>query len=113
MKAENPLAFAASDSPYADQAERQVGMRQVITIASMKGGSGKSTLASCLAVHWHLTGRLPTVIDADPQRSIARLAMRERALGGVPVLEDATADAWTTAQNVGAPGGPIHIRTPG
>jgi hypothetical protein len=25
MKAENPLAFAASDSPYADQAERQVG----------------------------------------------------------------------------------------
>ena len=63
----------------------------------MKGGSGKSTLASCLAVHWHLTGRAPTIIDADPQRSIARLALRERALGGVPVVEDSTAEAWKTA----------------
>jgi chromosome partitioning protein len=65
----------------------------IITVATMKGGSGKSTLASCLAVHWHLDGRHPTVIDADPQRSIARLAARERALGGVPVVEDATQDA--------------------
>jgi chromosome partitioning protein len=88
-------------------------MRQVITVATMKGGSGKSTLASCLAVHWHLTGRLPTVIDADPQRSIARLAKRERALGGVPVVEDATADAWKTAQNLAASGRPIIIDTPG
>jgi len=79
----------------------------------MKGGSGKSTLASCLAVHWHLTGRLPTLIDADPQRSIARLARRERALGGVPVVEDATADAWKTAQNLSANGRPIIIDTPG
>jgi len=88
-------------------------MRQIITVATMKGGSGKSTLASCLAVHWHLTGRLPTVIDADPQRSIARLAMRERALGGVPVVEDATPDAWKTAQNLAANGRPIIIDTPG
>jgi len=88
-------------------------MRQIITVATMKGGSGKSTLASCLAVHWHLTGRLPTLIDADPQRSIARLARRERALGGVPVVEDATADAWKTAQNLAANGRPIIIDTPG
>lgn len=88
-------------------------MRQIITVATMKGGSGKSTLASCLAVHWHLTGRLPTIIDADPQRSIARLAMRERRLGGVPVVEDATADAWKTAQNLAANGRPIIIDTPG
>jgi len=88
-------------------------MRQVITIATMKGGSGKSTLASCLAVHWHLTGRAPTIIDADPQRSIARLAARERALGGVPVVEDATADAWKTAQNLAVGGRPIIIDTPG
>ena len=58
-------------------------MRQIITVATMKGGSGKSTLASCLAVHWHLSGRPSTIVDADPQRSIARLAARERALGGV------------------------------
>ncbi len=54
-------------------------MGTIITVATMKGGSGKSTLASCLAVHWHLDGRRPTIIDADPQRSIARLAARERA----------------------------------
>jgi len=53
-------------------------MSTIITVATMKGGSGKSTLASCLAVHWHLRGRHPTLIDADPQRSIMRLAARER-----------------------------------
>ena len=88
-------------------------MRQIITVATMKGGSGKSTIASCLAVHWHLTGRAPTIIDADPQRSIARLALRERALGGVPVVEDATPEAWKTAQNLAAAGRPIIIDTPG
>ena len=72
----------------------------IITVATMKGGSGKSTVASCLAVHWHLEGRRPTIIDADPQRSIARLATRERALGGVPVVEDATEDAWKTARRL-------------
>jgi chromosome partitioning protein len=79
----------------------------------MKGGSGKSTVASCLAVHWHLEGRRPTIIDADPQRSIARLAARDRALGGVPVVEDATDQAWKTARRVAAGGGPVIIDTPG
>ena len=79
----------------------------------MKGGSGKSTLASCLAVHWHLQGRRPTIVDADPQRSIARLAARERALGGVPVVTDSTEDAWKTARRLAAPGNPIIIDTPG
>jgi chromosome partitioning protein len=88
-------------------------MRQIITVATMKGGSGKSTLASCLAVHWHLTGRAPTIIDADPQRSIARLAARERALGGVPVVENSTAEAWKAAQDLAATGRPIIIDTPG
>ena len=85
----------------------------IITVATMKGGSGKSTVASCLAAHWHLEGRRPTIIDADPQRSIARLATRERALGGVPVVEDATEDAWKTARRLAAGGGPIIIDTPG
>jgi chromosome partitioning protein len=88
-------------------------MRQIITVATMKGGSGKSTLASCLAVHWHLNGRCPTVIDADPQRSIARLAEREQALAGVPVVEDATEDVWKTARGLAAAGRPIIIDTPG
>jgi chromosome partitioning protein len=79
----------------------------------MKGGSGKSTLASCLAVHWHLKGRRPTIVDADPQRSIVRLAARERALGGVPVVSDSTENAWKTARGLAAPGHPIIIDTPG
>jgi chromosome partitioning protein len=87
-------------------------MRQIITVATMKGGSGKSTLASCLAVHWHLNGRRATIIDADPQRSIARLAAREKALGGVTVVEDASENAWKTARNL-ASSGPIIIDTPG
>lgn len=88
-------------------------MRQIITVATMKGGSGKSTLASCLAVHWHLCGRPSTIIDADPQRSVARLAARERALGGVTVVEDASEEAWKSAQKLSAAGGPIIIDTPG
>src|SRR5579885_191885 len=87
-------------------------MRQIITVATMKGGSGKSTLASCLAVHWHLCGRQSNIIDADPQRSIARLAAREKGRGGVKVVEDASENAWKTARSL-ASSGPIIIDTPG
>src|SRR5262249_41353935 len=93
--------------PEADQVASSI-----ITIASMKGGSGKSTVASCLAVHWHLLGQHPTIIDADPQRSIARLAARERALGGVNIVEDAGEDAWKAADRLAATG-PVIIDTPG
>jgi chromosome partitioning protein len=89
-------------------------MNSIITVATMKGGSGKSTVASCLAVHWHLQGRRCTIIDADPQRSIARLAARERALGGVIVVEDASEDAGKTARRLAiVGGGPVIIDTPG
>jgi len=84
----------------------------IITVATMKGGSGKSTLASCLAVYWHLRGRHPSLIDADPQRSIMRLAARERALGGVNVVEDASEEASTTARRL-ANNGLVIIDTPG
>jgi chromosome partitioning protein len=85
----------------------------IITVATMKGGSGKSTVASCLAVYWHLRGRRPTLIDADPQRSVMRLAARERALGGVAVIEDATEDAAMTARRIASTGGLVIIDTPG
>ena len=62
----------------------------IITVATMKGGSGKSTLASCLAVYWQLKGRRSVIIDVDPQSTITRLATREKALGGVPVIKDAS-----------------------
>ena len=85
----------------------------IITVATMKGGSGKSTLASCLAVHWRREGRNPVVIDADPQRSIARLAAREKAIGGVPVVEEASEDVGKTAQSLARGRGPVIIDTPG
>ena len=85
----------------------------IVAVATMKGGSGKSTVASCLAVYWHLCGRRPTLIDADPQRSIIRIAARERALGGVAVVEDATAEASTTALRLSQTGAPLIIDTPG
>jgi chromosome partitioning protein len=85
----------------------------IITVATMKGGSGKTTVASCLAVHWHLRGRRPTLIDADPQRSIVRLAARERALGGVNIVEDATEEASNTARRLSAGNGLVIIDTPG
>ena len=85
----------------------------IITVATMKGGSGKSTVASCLAVHWHLRGRHPALVDADPQRSIMRLVSRERALGGVAVVEDATDEAANTARRIAAGGGLVIIDTPG
>jgi len=88
-------------------------MSTIITVATMKGGSGKSTLASCLAVHWHLRGRRPTLIDADPQRSIMRLVARERALGGVAVVEDATEEASGTARRIAGSGSLVIIDTPG
>jgi chromosome partitioning protein len=85
----------------------------IITVATMKGGSGKSTLASCLAVHWQLHGRCAAIIDADPQRSISRLAARERALGGVSVIEDATTDAWKSAARLADRADRVIIDTPG
>lgn len=85
----------------------------IITVATMKGGSGKSTLASCLAVHWQLNGRRAAILDADPQCTIARLAAREKALGGVPVIADATEDAFKAAQRLVGEYDTVIIDTPG
>lgn len=85
----------------------------IITVATMKGGSGKSTLASCLAVHWHLDDRRTAIIDADPQRTISRLAAREKALGGVHVVEDATEQAWKAARDLADTYDTVIIDSPG
>lgn len=85
----------------------------VVTVASLKGGSGKTTLACCLAVHWHLQGRAPLLIDADPQRSAMRLAERPRALGGVALREQADADVWKTVEDSRSRYGVILVDTPG
>jgi chromosome partitioning protein len=85
----------------------------ILAIATLKGGSGKSTVASCLAVHWQLQGRRPILIDADPQRSLIRLAARDQALAGVPVVEDSSQEVWKTARRLASAHGPVIIDTPG
>lgn len=85
----------------------------VITVASLKGGSGKSTLASCLGVHWKLKGWSPALVDADPQRSIARTAVRGRRLAEVPVVEEAGAEVWKKAREMAERHSPVIIDTPG
>ncbi|MBO0344275.1 ParA family protein [Roseibium sp. CAU 1637] len=85
----------------------------IVTIASLKGGSGKTTLACCLAVQWKLQGSNPLLIDADPQRSVIRLAEREQALGGIDLLEKADKALWKTTQQAAANHGITIIDTPG
>lgn len=85
----------------------------ILTVATLKGGSGKSTVASSLAVHWRLAGRDPALVDADPQRSLARLAARERRLGDVPVIEAASPDLGERARALAARHDPVIIDTAG
>ncbi|MBD1544669.1 ParA family protein [Roseibium aggregatum] len=85
----------------------------VVTIASLKGGSGKTTLACCLAVHWHLKGYKPLLIDADPQKSVMRLADRDQALGGVELLEQADPNVWNTIKQQSGAHGVTVVDTPG
>lgn len=85
----------------------------ILAVATLKGGSGKSTLASCLAVHWRLEGRDPLLVDADPQRSLARLAARSRALAGVPVIENCRKDVVEAARRLTPKRGPVVIDTAG
>lgn len=85
----------------------------IIVVATLKGGSGKSTLASSLAVHWKLAGRSPALIDADPQRSLVRLAARGEALGGVPVFENSRGTVVTMVQELAQRHAPVLVDTAG
>jgi len=54
----------------------------IITIAQRKGGAGKTTLAAHLGVTWANKGRVVTLIDTDPQASLAHwYQRREERLG--------------------------------
>lgn len=55
---------------------------KIVTIAARKGGSGKSTIAASLAVAAHQAGEGVTVLDLDPQKSLAEWHGR-RELDGV------------------------------
>lgn len=94
-------------------AEEGDGMGRVIAVATLKGGSGKSTVAGCLAVHWRLQGRTPALLDADPQRSLLRLAERERRLGGVAVFAPEGDELGEEARRLAAGHDLAIVDTPG
>jgi chromosome partitioning protein len=54
----------------------------VIAFAQRKGGAGKTTLAAHLAVTWALEGRAVSLLDIDPQGSLAQWHQRREGLLG-------------------------------
>lgn len=62
----------------------------VIAFASPKGGVGKSTSAVLLACELAEAGRSVTIIDADPNRPVARWAKRPGKPTNLVVLENVT-----------------------
>jgi len=55
---------------------------KVVVIAQQKGGAGKTTLAIQLAVAWQRSGKHVTMLDVDPQGSLAAWRnLRNRTIG--------------------------------
>jgi chromosome partitioning protein len=74
----------------------------IITIAQRKGGAGKTTLAAHLGVTWANKGRVVTLIDTDPQGSLAQwYQKREERLGqGGTRLGFAAVTGWRAVGEV-------------
>jgi chromosome partitioning protein len=71
----------------------------VITIAQRKGGAGKTTLAAQLAIAWAKSGVRVSVLDIDPQGSLAAwVELRRARLGSNAVGFDfAALPGWRAA----------------
>ena len=68
----------------------------IITIAQQKGGAGKTTLVASLAAAWAATRRL-TIIDIDPQHSLARWHGLRAARKSAPAITLAEIAGWRLA----------------
>ena len=64
----------------------------VVVLASSKGGAGKSTSAVLLATQLANRGEGVTMIDADPNRPVAKWAKRPGKPNNLTVLDDVTED---------------------
>ncbi|WP_240096311.1 ParA family protein [Thermomonas flagellata] len=67
-------------------------------VACAKGGVGKTTLATQLVAATAADGHACALVDADPQQSATRWAMRRAALGAAPLAwVDGTRKGWRKA----------------
>jgi chromosome partitioning protein len=74
----------------------------IITIAQRKGGAGKTTLAAHLAVAWASAGRIVSLVDTDPQASLAQwYRRREERLGTCATgLGFVAVTGWRSAEEI-------------
>jgi len=75
-------------------------MALVITVAQQKGGAGKTMLAAHLAACWAATRRV-TVLDIDPQRSLARWHDLRLKQPAVPKIGFSDVSGWRLATELG------------
>lgn len=76
--------------------------RPIVALLSPKGGCGKTTLAACIAAELAKRGEPVTLLDADPQGSLAEWhggADSGRPLAQIPLIADPTERAAKKAQD--------------
>ena len=64
----------------------------VLVVASSKGGAGKSTVIACLATWWRRVGRRVGLVDADPNRTLARWHAKGNALAAMDLVAECAED---------------------
>jgi len=70
-------------------------MATVIAVTQQKGGAGKTSLVVHLATAWAQAGKAVSLIDSDPQQSLASWAtMREQVFPEAAPLPLVVADGW-------------------
>ncbi|MBX9633461.1 MAG: ParA family protein, partial [Magnetospirillum sp.] len=74
---------AAAPNPVAPNPTAPRG--RVVVAATGKGGAGKTTAAACLAVYWARKGLRVSLIDADPNQTLARWHARGDTLKDMPL----------------------------
>lgn len=75
---------------------------KVVLFAQQKGGAGKTTLLTQLAAPWARAGRKLTLVDLDPQRSLAGwVDERARATGGALEFELRESSQWRASTDLG------------
>ena len=70
----------------------------IIALITIKGGAGKTTLAACLGAEFRKQGQEVTMIDADPQQSLAAWYGDSKPLSNITLIANAENTAAAIAQ---------------